>query len=166
MANVLHRTADPVIYLTSVDPSNHPVIDWIRNPNISAVDGLPTKYWKRPLGDPVLPMTQPERDAVDAQLVVDQIEARRDEASNTPDRADGDGVRVRALIELFNKRDNYLVNRISELQTTLTAMKNTSGGADNIRNAIPTGWLATNTRTKAAAVQDYKDDIQSGNQDI
>lgn len=76
------------------------------------------------------------------------------------------GVRTRALIELLNKRDNYLVNRITELQTDLQAIKDSTGGTANIRNAINGSYLPTQTRTKADAVQDYKDDINAGNQDI
>ena len=76
-----------------------------------------------------------------------------------------DGVQLRELFEVFNKRDNYLVSRIEELQNTLAAIKATSGGTANIRDAIPASFMVTNTRTRAQAIQDYKDDINAGGAD-
>lgn len=52
------------------DPEN-----WIKDPDLSAVVDLPSRYWKL-TGDVVSAMTQPERDAVDAALLV----ASRNEA--------------------------------------------------------------------------------------
>lgn len=66
MANVLHKTADPVDYRTSVNTPDFPTQDWFINPNVSSVAGVPTKYWKRPLSDPVLEMSQAAKDAVNA----------------------------------------------------------------------------------------------------
>ena len=75
------------------------------------------------------------------------------------------GIDVRAMILLANKRDNYLVNRIAELQSALDAMKATSGNAQNMRDAIPASWLATNTRPLGDAITDYKDEVNLGNAD-
>lgn len=44
MASVLHRTTKQ--YLESVHTPNHDEADWIINPDMSAVAGVPEKYWK------------------------------------------------------------------------------------------------------------------------
>ena len=63
MADVLNRTTKQ--YLPSANTPDYPVSDWIINPDVSAVAGQPTKYWKIN-GDTVSLMSQAERDAVDA----------------------------------------------------------------------------------------------------
>ncbi len=165
MAQVwLHRTTKQV--LRSVAPADlpEPAGNYIEEPDLSAVAGTRREYWAI-TGDIVTPMSQAERDAVDAaELLAANIEIE----SILSEELDGAGrpenIRIRALIELFNKRDNYLINRIIELQDTLTAIKATSGGTANIRAAIPGSWSATATRTKAAAITDYRDDVEAGNQ--
>jgi len=74
------------------------------------------------------------------------------------------GVRLRALIELLNKRDNFNTNRIIELQNILLDAKNSTGGVANLRAAIPASFLGTATRSKQDAINDYKADIAAGNQ--
>ena len=66
MANVLHKTADPVEYLRSVNDPDYSPAQYFINPDISAVSGVDSKYWKRPLAQTVTEMSQGEKDAVDA----------------------------------------------------------------------------------------------------
>ena len=75
------------------------------------------------------------------------------------------GWQTRAMIELLNKRDNYITNRILELQSALTAIKNSSGPADNIRDAVPASWLSTDTRPRPEAITDYQTIINNGEVD-
>lgn len=63
MANVLNRTT--LQYLRSVHTPNYPALDWVINPDLTPVVGVPQKYWKL-TGDILSEMTQPEKDAVDA----------------------------------------------------------------------------------------------------
>lgn len=63
MANVLNRTTKE--YRTSVNDPDYPVIDWIINPDLSAVANWPSRYWVVS-GDVVTLMSQAQRDAVDA----------------------------------------------------------------------------------------------------
>ena len=63
MAAVLHRVTKQ--YLPSANTPDFPSQDWIINPNLSAVIGFDSRYWKIN-GDTVSLMTQGERDAVDA----------------------------------------------------------------------------------------------------
>ncbi len=129
------------------------------------VSKVPLKYWTPDGAGSVREMTAPEKAVVDALQATVVTNANRAGAVEKPVLVDVDGVSARGLIELLNKRDNFLVNRVIELQGALTAMKATSGGAQNTRDAIPGSWLATNTRTKAAAITDYTDDINAGKQD-
>lgn len=63
MANVLNRVTKE--YRASVNDPDYPVIDWIINPDLSAVAGWPPRYWVI-TGDNVSLMSQAQRDAVDA----------------------------------------------------------------------------------------------------
>ena len=74
-------------------------------------------------------------------------------------------VAQRAELGERNKRDNYIINRLIELQDTLAAIKVSSGPADNIRAAIPASFSATATKARADARQDLRDEIDSGGSD-
>jgi hypothetical protein len=166
MAIVLNRTAGLAAPYDkdlrfSVNTPDFPVADWIINPDLTAVAGFASIYWDI-VGDNVVLVDQATRDARDAELASTELVDRRAQAAAKPDSTAVEGMEVRALIELFNKRDNYLVNRIAELQAALDAVKASSGPADNIRNAIPASWLPTNTRPRPDAIQEYKDDINAG----
>ncbi|MGI9294513.1 MAG: hypothetical protein ACR2PS_11080 [Pseudomonadales bacterium] len=94
------------------------------------------------------------------------ITARRSQAGRTNiDAVSFEALEMRALIELMSKRDNYLTNRIIELQDALTAIKNSSGAASGIRDAIPASFMSTNTRVRRDAIQAYKDLIAAGDAD-
>ena len=82
MANVLNRTTKQ--YLKSANTPDYPVLDWIINPDISLVQGFPSKYWNIS-GDTVSLMTQLERDAVDlaeTQAERDRIISEIDQLEN------------------------------------------------------------------------------------
>ena len=62
MAHVLHRVSKA--FRKSVNTPDFPTADWIVNPDLTAVQGQPDKYWTI-TGDVVGLMNQSERDAVD-----------------------------------------------------------------------------------------------------
>jgi len=70
MANFIHRTT--LEYVESGHTPDYPVEDWIKNPNLSSVTGVPTRYWKTD-GDNVVEMSQGEKDTVDANLEAARI---------------------------------------------------------------------------------------------
>lgn len=171
MADVLNRTTK--VYLQSVNTPDFDVADWIINPDLSLV--LPQEpnsiYWNI-VGDVVTEMTQPEKDAVNAaeataqtatnrQRAVDALSVGSDVSSNITE-----GIQLRELIELFNKRDNYIINRIVEIQDALLLVESTGGNANNrLNTGLQSSYLATNTRTRAEAITDYTDDINAGGAD-
>ncbi|MDH3450925.1 MAG: hypothetical protein OEN20_00790 [Gammaproteobacteria bacterium] len=159
MAAVLNRTTRQ--YIQFANTPDYPTVDWIINPDLSAVVGFDSKYWII-TGDIVTLMDQASRDAVDAQEFADAAAASTAEAV-APIAATNDpiGARIRGLVELLNKRDNYLVNRIEELQNALLAAKAATGGAQNTRDALPATYLPTNTRTRAAAISDLRSFIDT-----
>jgi hypothetical protein len=76
MATVFNRTTNQLIQ--SVNTPDYPVLDWIINPDLSALSNVPQKYWKV-VGDAVIEMSAAEKTAVDAALLAvrrDQIEAK------------------------------------------------------------------------------------------
>lgn len=91
---------------------------------------------------------------------------RRKRVSDRVEESSELGVEQRAMIQLLNKRDNYLTNRIIELQNRVQAMLDSTGGVANMRSdglAVPIS--ATSTRPLADAKQDYRDDINAGTAD-
>lgn len=75
MGDYLHRTTKQ--YLQSWSPNDlpEPLANYIVSPDLSAVEGVPVKYWLI-TGDVVSEMSQPEKDAVDAA----NLSAARDAA--------------------------------------------------------------------------------------
>jgi hypothetical protein len=59
MANVLNRLTK--IYLQSVNTPDYPVNDWIVNPDLSNVAGVPSRYWKI-VGDTITEMSVEEKE--------------------------------------------------------------------------------------------------------
>ena len=168
MSAVLNRTTKQ--FIPSANTPDFPVIDWIINPDLSAVGGFPSRYWII-TGDIVTLMTPAERAAVDLAISDAETLANRAAAVaalSTPADVSlslTDGIQLRELIELFNKRDNFLTNRIIEIQNALLLVESTGGNANNRLNTLPTNYLATNTRTRAEAITDYTDDINAGGAD-
>jgi hypothetical protein len=126
---------------------------------------IATKYWNI-IGDVISEMSQGEKDIIDTNEASQLVSDNRLLAVDEIEANDGAGFINRELIELFNKRDNYIINRIEELQTAFDDVKATSGPADNIRAAIPSSWLATATRSRRDTVIVYKNDIDNGVVDI
>lgn len=63
MANWVHKTT--IQYLQSSDPPVSDQVNWLKNPDLTAVNGLQQKYWKV-VGSAVQAMSTAERNAVDA----------------------------------------------------------------------------------------------------
>ena len=74
MGNVVHRETKE--FRRSVNDPDFPILTWIHNPDLSAVDGFLSKYWVI-TGDTISLMDQAARDAVDAAEVVADIAADR-----------------------------------------------------------------------------------------
>ena len=127
--------------------------------------GVPSRYWNI-VGELVTEMSQAEKDVVDAAEALAITVDNRDTVTAEVDEVSSVGTKDRAMIELHNKRANFLINRVIELQDALLAMAASTGSVNNLRAAIPASFSLTATRAKPAAVQDYKDDINAGNQDI
>ena len=164
MPSWLHRTNKGL--LVSVAEADLPEIaaNYIEEPNLSGVAGVLVKYWKI-TGDVISEMDQAEKDTVDISEAAAAATVNRAQAVSEVESSAYVGMELRSLIEVFNKRDNYLINRVTELQGALAAIKASTGAADSIRAAIPASWLATNTRLRPDAVQAYKDEINTGNVD-
>ena len=135
----------------------------VPEPDCDTDDGVIT-VWRDARPQP----TQAAIDAVTQTQVDDQeLVTFRELAKKAPDILGSHlGVQARALIDLLNRRDNFLTNRIIELQDALAAMKASTGAVGNLRAAIPGSFLGTNTRPRADAIQDYKDNIDTGDADI
>ncbi len=108
MANVLNRTT--LQFLASVNTPDFPSAAWIINPDLSAVQGLPTKYWKV-TGDVVSAMSIAERDVVDDNEVLAAAAVADGEAELFGDGNDGDVIETvsRTLTQDLYPR-SYTIN--------------------------------------------------------
>lgn len=165
MASVLNRTTKE--FRGSVNTPDFSTVDWIINPDLSAVTGQPNKYWiiDPPGSDTVRLATAPEQAVIDAAIDSATTTSNRNGAVAIADDPQSVGMQNRSLIEVFNQRDNFLTNRIVQLQDAMDAMKASTGAVQNLRDAIPAVFLPTDTRPKGDAVQAYKDEIDSGGAD-
>lgn len=75
MTDVLHRTTKAL--LRSVNTPSYPVVDYVHNPDLSAVTGVPNRYWKINPDDTITEMSQPEKDDVDQTVGSGQILAAK-----------------------------------------------------------------------------------------
>ncbi|SEO77879.1 hypothetical protein [Nitrosovibrio sp. Nv6] len=123
MANALNRTTRE--FLRSVHEPAYPAIDWIINPDLSAVVGYASKYWVI-TGDAVSLMDQAARDAVDAAELV----ARRDSEASQLTNLEG-VLRAFMLIVLdeFNAHANKTNSMLDAMDasTSLADMKTRIG---------------------------------------
>jgi len=165
MASVLNRTT--MEFLRSANTPDFPVADWIINPDLSAVTGQPQKYWiiDPPGSDTVRLATPTEQTAIDDAIAAQRTADDRAAGSGAADDSGPVGMQNRSIIEVFNQRDNFVINRLDELQVAMDAMKTSTGAVQNLRDAIPASFLPTSTRPKSDAVQAYKDEINSGGAD-
>ena len=162
MPNVLHRTTFE--YRSSVDLSElpEPVGNYVVGPDLGPVAGEPSRYWIL-TGDVLSVMDAGAKAVVDAAIAAALVTANRTTVKATVDATDALAVEVRALIHLFNKRDNFNTNRIVELQDRVQAMLDSTGGVANMRtDGLAVSISATNTRPLVDAIQDYKDEIDAG----
>jgi len=136
------------------------LVDWIENPDVSNVVGVPVKYWKMS-GDIPFEMTQAEKDAVDAAEVLAALLADRVEAIA---RTDVD-ITTRELVEVLLFEINKINTRIEEYKDVFEAIKATSGGSDNIRAAILDTFLNISPKTRGQVLQKMVDDINAGTAD-
>lgn len=72
MGSVVNRAT--VEYRGSINTPDYSDVDWIINPDLSALASIPHKYWKV-FGDNVVEMDQSEKDAVDAAEAAAQAES-------------------------------------------------------------------------------------------
>lgn len=163
----LHRT--DIRLLNSVAEADllEPVINYIEEPDLSAVVGQPTKYWIV-TGDIITLMDQAARDAVDAAIDAAELQVQRAEAIS---RTDLD-ITTRETVEALLFEINKLNTRMQEVQDSFTAMKGTSGGTDNLRSAIPgpspttgaapTSFLNIQPKLRSQVLQKMVDDINAG----
>ena len=74
MGNYLHRTTKRYYQSTSPASLPEPLANYIDEPDLSAVVGVPNRYWVI-TGDVVSEMSQGEKDALDAQALSDSRDA-------------------------------------------------------------------------------------------
>jgi len=164
MATVVEK-ANPANFQESAATQNFPPADWLRNPaGFDVLHGsVEPKYWKLISGNTDIgEMTAPEKASVDAAI---DAKIQSDTRKNVTNRIEGQmplGVTDRAVVQAYNKQDNYILTRLLELQLALNTMKASTGNVDNLRAAIPSNWSNTKLRQLGNAVKDYKDDINSG----
>ena len=164
---VANRVTDYIRSANTPEYSGNP--NTLINPTITAI--LAIKYWKYNGTDTVIDMSGAEVAAIDAADAAADLAEQQAEAVT---RASLD-IGTRSIFEGWLFEVNKLNTRMQEIQDSLTAVKNTSGGSDNIRAAIPgpsatTGpapasFLNVNPKLRSQVLQKYVDDINAGTAD-
>lgn len=109
--DVINRTT--LRYLKSVNEPDYPEPEWKWGPDMSQVAGVSPLYWKwDAVAERPIPMTQAERDAVDAAILT----ARRDSA--VAQLADVENV-MRALLQIVMDEFNLHSGRVNALLTAI-----------------------------------------------
>ena len=168
MASVLNRTTKA--YRQSANTPDYPTQDWIHNPDMSAVEGFPSKYWII-TGDIVTLMDQAARDAVDAAEAATEVTDNRTGAVEVADDPDSPGMQTRALVEMLVIIANYYATRCSETRTMVQEIQTAIGAASNLSQlktavaAIDTAGSTISNRTRSEVITLYKAEINSGGAD-
>jgi hypothetical protein len=122
MADVLNRST--FLLLRSVNTADYSPVDWVINPDLTAVVGWPSRYWTL-VADAVGLMTPAERAAVDGA----ELAAARDAvASSLTDVENIDRALLRILMDELN-------SHTARINAILTAIDNASSLA-NLRSAV------------------------------
>lgn len=74
MANVLNRTTHE--YLQSVHTPDYDIADWVINPDVTELTGVPPKYWDIGIDDVITEMTPEQKAVVDANTVIPRMITR------------------------------------------------------------------------------------------
>ncbi len=122
MGRWVHRTSKQ--FLNSVSPTDaaaiDPLVNWISEPDLSAVAGFDRKYWIV-TGDVISLMDQVARDAVDAAEDSAQLDAIADQLTQTRSI-------MRAFAEVVLDEINALRAQHSLPTRTLTQLRNAVRG--------------------------------------
>ncbi len=165
MSTVVNIT-NPSVFFISANEPDFPLISWLHDPPgfFILYPSVPSRYWKLNGGSTdILEMTSGEKAVVDAAEIVIQTTNIRAKLVNEVDGILPLGVDIRSIIQLMNRRDNFLVNRIIELQNRVQAMLDSTGNVNSLRtDGLAVSISPAATRSRNNAIQDYKDDINAG----
>jgi len=121
MSSVLNRTTKH--YIQSVNTPDYPPVDWIVDPDLTAVVGFPSIYWTI-TGDIVTLMTQGQRDAVDAVILAAQVTEEKTGAESLYDLTQAEARALRAMVLLLVDELNSLRTQWRDFQTVVDASNN------------------------------------------
>ena len=116
MALFVHRTTFQVLPSTSPASLTEPIANYVENPDLSAVDGFPAKYWSL-TGDIFSLVDQATRDAIDAALLV----TARDDLADDIDRLE---TFLRAFALVVLDEFNNLRSQHGLTARTISQLKN------------------------------------------
>ena len=118
MGRWVHRTTKQ--FLNSVSPTDaaaiDPLVNWVSEPDLSAVVGFPSKYWTI-TGDVISLKSQSERDVIDAAEDSVQLDQIADQLQQTR-------TLTRAFAEVVLDEINLLRATQSLPPRTLTQLRN------------------------------------------
>ena len=161
MSNIaIFRAGETPEYLTSVnEPPYVGDPDVLIDPDITAVIGVPVKYWKR-VNDTIVEMSQAEKDAVDAAIALISKTANRTAADSLKDNTSAEGIAWRALALLLLDELNALRQWTVNLKTETASANNLADFKSRVAT-LPTLSDRTITQVKTA----YNNKINNGTAD-
>jgi len=150
MASVLNRTTKQ--YFLSVNTPDFPKSDWLINPDLTTVAGVPVEYWKI-TGDTVSEMDQSEKDAVDAVLIVAEKQAKINEFNYTASRI----VEDRYFASQMSILSSMLAESYKDEQDNRAAyIKQFVDWGNSITNELTSKTAEVNSKTTRGDVADVR----------
>ena len=178
--SLLREEAALTNYLVARSPQDISTASANRWNNPEALPAVASRYLKV-VGNDVVEMTQPEKDAIDQALMDISDDTNRQSAVDLPESISAEGTAQRSSIETSTNNVNGVKNRIKLIFNVLAAGMESTGGADNMRQAMidqaalpfPQELTAAalrhfpnvNLLTQRQAIDIYKTEAASGNQD-
>lgn len=137
MPNFLHRTDKTYLRSYSGNKLPEPISNYIEDPDLSAVEGQPVRYWEIS-GDTVTLADQATRDAIDAQLLSDQRDAVAAQLEQQEDIMRAFALVVLDEINTLRQQFNTTTAETNQLTTTTLADRTVQQLKTALRNKLGT----------------------------
>jgi hypothetical protein len=151
MASVLNRTTKK--YLPSANTPDYDPTDWIIDPDLSAVSGVPNKYWKL-VGDTVSEMSTQEKADMDAYIAANTAVAEVKQVSVTtmPAPAPFATPTYRTKDDAIPEPITCSVNAPTIIDYQLTSPKSTYGGELIVSGSVLGDWVSAEVYDKDSVI--------------
>ncbi len=124
MPNFLHRTSKQSLRSVSYPDLPEPIANYIEEPDLSAVEGQPVKYWII-IGDVISLVDLATRDSIDAAAETTRLDNIADELDHTQ-------TIMRAFAETVLDEFNSVANKVNQILDAIDSANNLTQLKSNV----------------------------------